>query len=388
MSKINPTYIILFIIVLIVLAFLYNRYTEKEKRENPKINQYSAIQKYLLNENTTDKDLEKSKKPIMWIHIVNEYNSRMWESFGSRSSFHLNQPYMYLTVKSIIANCDESFHICLIDDNAFAMLLPTWQIDMTKVSDPILENMRQLGLAKLLHKYGGMIVPPSFLCFKNLKELYNRGTQHESRMFVCETVDRNVTSTTNNMYPNIRFMGAPKENHMIHELIEKIQRTISDDYTAQSVFLGDYNRWLLKQVEKNKIYLIDGKMIGTKTIDDEPILVDDLLSNNYIKLYSGADGIYIPSDEILNRRNYEWFARLSPAQVLESKVIISKYMLVANIPGMHSGQIEAYQGKHKKIVKDHVRYWKVPLDAPVYGIMPSGLGDNVPSYAKEPNFNG
>ena len=377
MFKINSTHTIILLIILIVIAFLLNRYSEKEKRERkPYENQYSAIQKYLLNENTTDKDLEKSKKPIMWIHIVNEYNSRMWESFGSRSSFHLNQPYMYLTVKSIISKCEESFHICLIDDNAFAMLLPTWQIDMTKISDPILENMRQLGLAKLVHKYGGMIVPPSFLCFKDLKNLYNTGTQHDSRMFVCETVDRNVTSTTNNMYPNIRFMGAPKENHMIHELIEKIQRTISDDYTAQSVFLGDYNRWILKQVEKNKIYLVDGKLIGTKTIDDEPILVDDLLSNNYIKLYSGADGIYIPSDEILNRRNYEWFARLSPAQVLESKMIISKYILVANIPGVQSGQIEAYQGENKKIVEDEVTYWRVPSGAPVYGLRPLGLGDN------------
>ena len=54
-------------------------------------------------------------------------------------------------------------------------------------------------------------------------------------------------------------------------------------------------------------------------------------------MYSGTDGIYIPSDEILNRRNYEWFSRMSPAQVLESKMIISKYILIANIPGVKPG---------------------------------------------------
>ena len=118
-------------------------------------------------------------------------------------------------------------------------------------------------------------------------------------------------------------------------------------------------------------------------------MIDDLLSNNYIKLYSGADGIYIPADEILNRKNYEWFARLSPAQVLESKMIISKYILVANIPGVKSGQIESYQNDNKKIVEDNIKYWRVPLDAPVWGIRPLNLGDDrVLSYASEPNFNG
>ena len=173
------------------------------------------------------------------------------------------------------------------------------------------------------------------------------------------------------------------------ELIDQIQETISNDNTAQSVFLGDMNRWAAEQVARKKIYLVDGKLIGTKTIEDEPILVDDLLSNNYIKLYSGADGIYIPADEILNRRNYEWFARLSPAQVLESKMIISKYILVANIPGVKSGQIESYQNDNKKIVEDNIKYWRVPLDAPVWGIRPLNLGDDrVLSYASEPNFNG
>ena len=388
MFRINSTYLLLGII-LIMLAFLFNRHTEKQKKEHKMDNQYSAIQKYLLNENTTVKDLEKMDKPIMWIHIVNEYNSRMWESFGSRSSFHLNQPYMYLTVKSILAKCDDSFHICLIDDNSFKMLLPNWRIDISKLSDPILDNMRQLALAKILHTYGGFLVPPSFLCMKNLIDLYDRGTQNGNRMFVCETVDRNVTSTTNGMYPNTHFMGAPKHNHMMAELIEKIQHTISNDNTAQSVFLGDMNRWAAEQVAKKKIYLVDGKLIGTKTIEDEPILIDDLLSNNYIKLYSGADGIYIPADEILNRRNYEWFARLSPAQVLESKMIISKYILVANIPGVKSGHIESYQNDNKKIVEDNIKYWRVPLNAPVWGIRPLNLGDDrVLSYASEPNFNG
>jgi len=385
MFKINSTQILL-IIILIFIAFIYNRYDEKQRRENGS-NDYEAIQKYLLNESMLESDLEKSKKPILWIHIINEYNARSWESFGSRSSFELNQPYMYLTVKSIIAKCDKSFHICLIDDNSFAKLLPNWQINMSTISDPILANVRQLALTNLLFKYGGVIVPPSFLCMKDLIEMYNIGTRN-NRAFVCEMVDRNITSTTKAFYPNIQFMGAPKQNQTVENLSIKIQELISKDYTAQSVFLGDLNRWADEQIRKKQKNLVDGKLIGTKTLDDEPVLIDDLLSNNYINIYPNTYGIYIPADEILNRRYYEWFARLSPKQVLESKIIISKYILVANIPELTPGKIEAYQGENEAIEKKDIKYWKTPLQAPVWGLMPLGLGDKVLSYSSEPNFNG
>jgi hypothetical protein len=76
---------------------------------------YEAIQEYLLDGDT----LGKSKKPILWLHVPYEYNSRNWLSFGSRSSFDLNQPYLYLTVRSIIKQCQGSFTICIIDDTHF-----------------------------------------------------------------------------------------------------------------------------------------------------------------------------------------------------------------------------------------------------------------------------
>ena len=101
-----------------VVMFLNNRHTDKLNREKS-IEDYSAIQKYLL----TDSNLGDGKKPIIWIPINYEYNARNWLSFGSRSSFELNQPYLYLTVKSIISENEDSFHICMIDDDSFAKLL-------------------------------------------------------------------------------------------------------------------------------------------------------------------------------------------------------------------------------------------------------------------------
>jgi hypothetical protein len=131
-------YIFLFII-LIVLGILYKRFEDKRMREE-NLENVETIQKYLLN----DSSLNKSKKPILWIHVPYEYNSRNWLDFYSRSSLQLNQPYLYLCVKSIIMHCKDSFFICIIDDKSFDRLLPNWDINMSLFSNPILHYMRHL----------------------------------------------------------------------------------------------------------------------------------------------------------------------------------------------------------------------------------------------------
>ena len=357
------------LILLIIAGILYRRYEEKtstiEYMENMK---EQSLKKYLLNESS----LAKVKKPIMWIHIPYEYNARHWQSFGSRSSFDLNQPYLYLTVKSIIKNCEDSFHICLIDDNTFKKLIPGWNIDLSAIGTPTRDYIRQMALAKLVYNYGGMVVPISFLCFRNLDSLYAKGTRND-KMFICENVDSNITSTTNEFYPDASFMGAPKNNETVAELIEFMQRIISSDYTAQVEFLGDFNRWCNSRIEKGQINLIDGKEVGTKTMEDKQVLVDDLLAEDYIDFYSNSYGIWIPAKMILSRTNYEWFARMSAQQVLEGNVILCKYILLANAPDSKGGVIEPVKDK-----PDWVSFWKVPLAAPIWGLKPVLLGNYVP----------
>lgn len=67
--------------------------------------EYDLIKKYLLN----DSPLEGYGKPKIWIHSKFEYNSRVWSSFHGRSSYNLNQPYIHLTIKSIIDHCGRVF---------------------------------------------------------------------------------------------------------------------------------------------------------------------------------------------------------------------------------------------------------------------------------------
>jgi hypothetical protein len=353
--------------LLIGLGILYRRFEEKRLHEENQ-NVQESIQKYLLN----DSSLAKSNKPILWIHVPYEYNSRKWLSFGSRSSFDLNQPYLYLTMKSILQQCEDSFTICLIDDQSFETLIPDWSIDMTKISSPLVEKIRQLGLMKLLYIYGGMICPLSFLCMKDLLSLYEKGTRG-NKMFLTENNDRNITSTTFSFYPDLSFSGANKKNETVRQLIDFIQRTISNDYTAQSVFLGDFNRWCEKRIQKREINLISGVDVGIKTIEDEPILLENLMSQHYLNLYPQTYGIWIPADELLNRRQYGWFTRLSQKQVLESDTILGNYLLLSNAPDARRGILEPLEVKPT----NWVGFWKTPLYPGLYSIKPNMLGDNL-----------
>lgn len=362
-------------IVLMIIGFFYNRYQEKLEREENK-NNYKAIQDYLLRDPDS---LSKESKPILWIPISYEYNARDWLSFGSRSSLDLNQPYLYLTVNSIISHCDKSFRICILDDNSFDMLLPTWSIDMSKISKPISSYMRSLGLAKLLYKYGGMIVPPGFLCMKDLIELYNTNTIND-KMFVCENIDRNSSSVKYMYYPNINMMGSDKECEILNKFISFMEITISEDYTSETEFLGKFAKWCDYGIKEKKINLIDGKMIGIKTKDDKPVLLDNLLSNDYINFSDNMYGIYIPSNEILNRIHYQWFARLSEKQVLEGNTILSKYILLANMPEDIHGKVEPFKNR-----TNWVKYYATPLlPSGLWGLKPNYLGNNILSSSKQP----
>lgn len=352
--------------VIIVLVLVLYRWYEDKRIRNENGNEYNDIQKYLLNDTG---ELMQDGKPILWIYIPYEYNARQWSNFNSRSSVELNQPYLYLTVSSIISKCDQSFKICLIDDNSFAKLIPNWNIHLKKLAYPILYNVRELGLMKLLQMYGGMICPISFLCVKDLIGMYEKGIVG-NKMFVCENINNNVTSTHYKFYPDISFCGAERGNETIAGLINHIQHIISTDSTAESKFTGGIDTWCKTQIDNSKITMINGRDIGVKSINDEPIKIEDMMSSKYLELYDNTYGILIPSKEILKRRNYEWFARLSTKQVLESDTIIGKYLLLSTAQSRF-GTLVPVDNK-----PSWVGFWKTP-DVSMYGLKPNLLGNNV-----------
>jgi hypothetical protein len=171
-------------------------------------------------------------------------------------------------------------------------------------------------------------------------------------------------------------MGAKKENETVKEFIHFMERTISDDYTAQTHFLGEFDSWCNNKIKKGKINLIPGTDVGTRTLDDEPVTVETLLGEDYIRFYGKAYGIWIPDKMILKRRHYEWFARMSADQIIDSQFILAKYMVLALAPDSHMGVIEPLENR-----PDWIGFWRVPLTngtLNIFNIKPMGLGNDVP----------
>ena len=319
------TNIIVIVILALVARLIYRSYNHTEEARELS-EHYKLVDEYLIG--TTQGDLVKSNQPIIWLHVNREINARNWSSFYSRNSEKLNQPYLYITMKSIVDKCSPSFNICLIDDDAFRRLIPDWNIDLEQLSEPTKNTFRQLGLSKLLYYYGGMTVPVSFLCMQDLRPLYDQGLEFND-IFAVENVNHTISADQFMYSPDVRFMGCNKRSDVMKNMID-MQSTVGyTDFTDQSKFLGSLAMWCYNQYQQNRLSLLDGKYIGIKTMDEQPVIIDELLGNNDIDFHPTMFGIYIPSDQILSRTKYQWFPRMSVNQILQSNLLIASYALAS-----------------------------------------------------------
>jgi hypothetical protein len=316
-------YSVLFIVV-VAVSFAMNKLNSKQAKTSDE-DEYNLIRTYLLNESP----LYGYNKPKLWIHTKYEVNSRNWESFGSRTSSDLNQPYIHLTVKSIINHCGDDFNICLIDDKAFSKLIPMWNIDVVSLPDPKKSLARELGLVELVAIYGGIVVPNSFLCNKNLMDLYLKGIANNNP-FICEMINRNDLNNGEKRIlfsPNTKFIGSKKNSPILRDFTYYLKNRLKSYHIhSEEEFLGESSKWCLGAIQQGNMTLLGGEYIGVKNNKGIPITLEQLMEDEYLDLHPDHFGILIPHDEILNRVKYQWFAYMSSTEVLNTSCILSKYL--------------------------------------------------------------
>ena len=331
-------YYVLAFVVLTTLSVLTNGL--KDKLELNGNNDQEMINKYLLGEGGSALDsLGGALKPKLWIHTTYEKNARRWESFQSRSNTDLNQPYINLTVESVINHCAADFHVCLIDDESFCALLPDWKLakhQMASVADPLLKaQLRQEGLLQLLYVHGGIVVPNSFVAFSNLLQLHDQMLQLD-KPFMVELPNTRTTNPCSSAHPtppftpSALFMGAPRgKNETVLQMIDFCKKT--QEHHALD-FWGAWNNWCrFKVYDEGAITLIDGKRVGAKTLKGAPVVLEQLFQESFIPFANDSSflGIYIPADEILARTKYQWFAVLSKEEIFSCNSIIAKYIVAS-----------------------------------------------------------
>ena len=308
-------------IVVILSIMIMKKLYDKIDSDGNMENDYNLVNKFLISDN----DLAQGNKPILWIHLNYEVNARDWKSFYSRNTRQLNQPYHYITIKSIIDKCGNDFKICLIDDDSLSILLPKWTVELNKVSDPIKSKLRELALAHILYNYGGCIVPGSMKCYKSLIDMYNENTR-DNKLFVGEFLNHAEHSDKQLLSLNTRLMGCNAECDIMKDYINYLSNTISRDYSNESIFNGESSEWLFENL--NKINVIPSELLGVIDVSRDPITIERLMGKTYIDLNPNIIGLYIPEKELLQRTKYEWFVRSNVNQILSGNYALSKLLLI------------------------------------------------------------
>lgn len=313
---------------LVLLASFVGKYFRKTFIANEHTDDYELVKKYLLN----DSALYGRNRPKIWIHSKYEVNARKWKNFMSRTSTDLNQPYLYLTIQSIINHCGEDFHVCLIDDESFEKLIPTWKTDLSTVPEPMRSRYRDKGMIELLYIYGGMIVPNSYLCLRPMIDLYKDGIKNKTPFIAERRISFPNAPQSKPFLPDVYFMGAEKEDPMILKISEEMTRLNgSNHFQNEYEFSAKLQKWLQDQVHDGDIQLLEGEKIGIKTRIGKPVLIEKLMSDDFLDFNETnvLYGIYIPADELLRRKKYQYFTILPIEDVLKTDTILTKYFKVS-----------------------------------------------------------
>jgi hypothetical protein len=233
-----------------------------------------------------------------------------------------------MCIELIIKWCGDSFNICLINSDSFDKLLSDWTINVNELSEPIKTRVTTLGLFRILHKYGGVLMPNSMLMLRDFKYYHDRYLG-ANECYFGEFVCRNVTSNKKQTFPNHKLFGCSKKNVNMKELCNYMEKIISTDNTNETNFIGNLDRFIFKLMNRQAINKVPGNLLGTKTVNGDIIIIDDLLENSKIDFDKAAFGIYLPTDEILKRQKYGWFVRSNKVQILSSNTNVGKFFTLS-----------------------------------------------------------
>jgi hypothetical protein len=223
-------------------------------------------------------------------------------------------------------------------------LIPSWKIpmnddDATSLTEPMKTRARMLGMAQLLYHYGGMIVPPSFVCCKSLKPLFEQSTDKHSA-FVVQMA--NHTTLEINKYrlkyipSGLEFLGVKDKFHeTIHQLVDVLKTHLHDQhFHVAKEFEGFVPQFCYSLIERQQLKLIDGRYVGVKgpskpsstntskhpdAEEGRMITIEDLFSDAPFPWdVHHAFGVWIPQDELLRRCKYQWFLTMTGEEIFQS----------------------------------------------------------------------
>jgi len=267
-------------------------------------------------------------KPTIWLYYNDsDVNSRAWADFMSRSSRVLNLPFLNLCYESILKHNSDLYKIevigglpGLIERFGADKLPPSLRNNKTVVNQPELDFIR----AAVLAKYGGLWLTPGAICRRPFGEL-----PANKNIFFGTDLDDTFSGPDGTHVPGMRAVWAYQSGHPVFEEMAAAAYKRLEEAGGGLQVRNDAKWDYLEFAAPDKTTEVRANVeLGRKGRDGKRIQIDDLLAANASEILPfkiPEETIYtpIPLEELLRRRNFGWFLRMSEKQILGSDLAIS-----------------------------------------------------------------
>jgi hypothetical protein len=283
-----------------------------------------------------DPDLLKRglNTPTIWIFINDtDVNSRLWTDFGSRSSRVYNIPFLNLCYESIVKAAGLNYHVEVIGgiEDAQIRLGGVLPGSMSNKRIPLRsEEMTYLKVA-FLEKFGGLWMSPATICLKELPVL----PKDKVVLFGSDPLET-YAGPEGTELPNQHAMWSPSPNHPFFQKWKKnLKPRINEQRGGREV--RNDSRWdiIFAGTDKSDVVMMPHAEL-TRKAGGRKIELEDLLASG-----TGGDfpfeippeSLYVPFPwpELLERRIFGWFLRLSEQEIKESDLVATHLFRMAGI---------------------------------------------------------
>jgi hypothetical protein len=271
--------------------------------------------------------------PTIWVYVDNtDVNSRWWADFGARSSRVYNLPFLNLCYQTIVAAAGNNYHVEVIGGLADAeRRLGGLPAPMRNKRLPLRdEEMTYLKVA-FLEKFGGLWLGPATICLQKFPVLPN----DKVVLFGSDPLET-YAGPKGTFLPNQHALWSPGPSHPFFKQWKAILGTrIEEQHTGKEI-RNDKN-WdiLFVGTGKDNIIMMPNAEL-TRKKNGRKIEIDDLLA-------AGTEGdlpfdvhpetVYVPFPwpELLERRVFGWFLRMSEEQVMDSDLAVMYLFRMAGL---------------------------------------------------------
>jgi hypothetical protein len=281
-----------------------------------------------------DKLLKKevNTTPI-WIYVDDtDVNTRWWADFGARSSRVFKLPFLNLCYQTIVAATGTKYHVEVISGLADAeKLLGGLPTPMRNKRLPLRdEELTYLKIA-FLKKFGGLWIHPASIVLRPFPEF----PQDKVVFFGSDPLET-YAGANGTMLPNQHAMWSPRPYHPIFVQWERILATRLEEQHTGKEIRNDKN-WdaiFVGSGSQDIVILPHAELTRKKT--GRRIELEDLLAagtEGVLPFDIHPETVYVPFPwpEILERRMFGWFLRMSENQIMESDLAVTHLFSMTGI---------------------------------------------------------